>query len=232
MSKSTTIDTLELAKFAQLAQKWWDSDGPLKTLHDINPVRICYVKQHVNLNSASLLDVGCGGGVLSEGLAREGGKVIGLDAEPEAIAAAQGHLKESGLSINYVCSPIEHYEANPFSIITCMEMLEHVANPQLVIEHCARLLEPNGVLYLSTINRTPQAYAGVIIGAEYVLNLLPRQTHDFAKFIKPSELTSLVRRARLEPFNLTGLAYNPFTRKASLHSSVHINYLLACRKPA
>jgi 2-polyprenyl-6-hydroxyphenyl methylase/3-demethylubiquinone-9 3-methyltransferase len=231
MTKHTTIDTSEVAKFAQLSQQWWDVDGPLKTLHDINFARIEFIKKHIKLSATSLLDVGCGGGILSEGLAREGANVIGLDVEPQSLAAAKHHAVENGIQVDYICSSIECYEAQTVSAITCMEMLEHVADPQLVIEHCARLLEPNGLLFLSTINRTLKAYASLVIGAEYLLNLLPRQTHDYAKFLKPSELTSMARKFGLEPIDVSGLAYNPFTRIAELHSSVDVNYLLVCRKP-
>ncbi len=229
--KTTTIDALEVAKFSQLATQWWDREGPLKTLHDINPIRIEFIRKFTGLADQHILDVGCGGGILSEGIHACGARVVGLDVEVDAIAAARSHAAASQLSIEYVCQPIETLEACPFDIVTCMEMLEHVTEPQLVIEHCTRLLKPGGYLFLSTINRTPTAYATAIIAAEYILELLPRQTHDFDKFIRPSELARMVRGAGLETVGLAGMAYNPFTRTASLQDSVTINYLLACRKP-
>lgn len=230
MKTKTTVDSLEVAKFAQHASQWWDTEGPLKTLHDINPARIEFMQKFTDFNGHRVLDVGCGGGVLSEAMAKQGAIVTGLDVESQAIATAEAHAAEHQLQINYVCQPIEEYEADVYDLVTCMEMLEHVSEPQLVIDHCARLLKPGGYLFLSTINRTPQAYAGVIIAAEYMLGLLPRQTHDYKKFIKPSELAAMVRAAGLETVSMAGMSYNPFTREASLQDSIKMNYLLACRK--
>jgi 2-polyprenyl-6-hydroxyphenyl methylase/3-demethylubiquinone-9 3-methyltransferase len=230
MTKNTTVDAVEVAKFAQHATQWWDTEGPLKTLHDINPARLAFIQKFVELPNRSVLDVGCGGGVLSEGLARNGAIVTGLDVEPDAIAAAIAHAKQHKLKIEYVCELIEDYEASSFDFITCMEMLEHVSDPALVIEHCARLLKPGGYLFLSTINRTAKAYASVIVAAEYILRILPRQTHDFDKFLKVSELASIVRSSGLEMVGMSGIAYNPFTRMASLQDSIDVNYLMACRK--
>jgi len=229
---NSTIDPLEVAKFAQHATQWWNMDGPLKTLHDINPARIGFIQQYIDLAGQHILDVGCGGGILCEGMARRGAVVTGLDVEMDAIACAQEHASYHDLSINYVCQPIELFEANPFDSITCMEMLEHVQEPGLVIQHCARLLKEGGYLFLSTLNRTLKAYATAIIGAEYILDLLPRQTHDFDKFMKPSELANMIRSSGLEMVGMTGLAYNPLTRVAVLHDSVDVNYLLVCRKLA
>ena len=230
MKKKTTVDHLEVEKFSQLSEQWWDADGPLKTLHDINPPRMEFIQKFVDLSEARILDVGCGGGILAEAMAVRGAKVTGLDVETESLTSAKLHAQQSNLSIEYVCQPIETYESDSFDSITCMEMLEHVANPQWVINHCVRLLKPNGYLLLSTINRTVAAYAGAILGAEYILNVLPRQTHDFNKFIKPSELAAMVRNAGLETIGISGMAYNPFSRHASLQDSVAINYLLSCRK--
>ena len=226
----TTIDTLEVAKFAQHATQWWNTEGPLKTLHDINPARISFIEQFIDLNQQSILDVGCGGGILAEGLAARGAIMTGLDVEADAILAARAHAKIQHLDIDYVCQPIEDYTAGYFNAITCMEMLEHVTEPQWVIEHCARLLQPGGYLFLSTINRTIKAYAGAIIAAEYVLGLLPRQTHDFDKFIKVSELASMARAVGLDTLGMAGISYNPFTRSASLQNNLDINYLMVCRK--
>lgn len=230
MNTNSTIDTLEVAKFARLSTAWWNTDGPLKTLHDINPARLAFIQQYIDLPGQSILDVGCGGGILCEGMAKLGAKVTGLDVETQAIACARAHAMQSQLSIDYVCQSIESYEASQFENITCMEMLEHVQEPQQVIEHCARLLKEGGYLFLSTLNRTPMAYATAIIGAEYILGVIPRQTHDFDKFIKPSELAYMVRSAGFEVAGLTGLAYNPLTGAAVLQDSVAVNYLLVCRK--
>ena len=230
MTKKTTIDALEVAKFSQQATAWWNTEGPLKTLHDINPARIEFIQKFTTLTQQSVLDVGCGGGILSEGLAKRGAIVTGLDVEPEAIAAATAHAVAQKLNITYVCQPIEEYKKSSFDIVTCMEMLEHVTEPQLVINHCARLLASGGYLFLSTINRTMKAYVTAIIAAEYVLGLLPRQTHDFDKFIKVSELAAMTRVAGLEIVGMSGMGYNPCTRIASLQTSIDVNYLLACRK--
>lgn len=227
---TTTIDQVEVSKFAQHANHWWDIQGPLKTLHDINPARVEFIEKFISITDCTVLDVGCGGGILSEALAAKGATVTGLDVEPDAIASAKSHAQNSQLNINYVCQPIEDYDSASFDFITCMEMLEHVPDPQLVIEHCVRLLKPGGYLFLSTINRTMQAYASLIVAAEYILGLLPRQTHDYDKFIKVSELAAIVRGSGLGMLAVSGLAYNPFTRKASIEKSVNVNYLMACQK--
>lgn len=228
--KNTTVDTSEVAKFNQLASQWWDVDGPLKTLHDINDVRLSFIQQYIDLKGARILDVGCGGGILTESMAALGAKVTGLDVEQDSIAAARVHSENSGLDIKYICQPIESFKEKAFDSITCMEMLEHVVDPELVIKHCARLLKPGGYLFLSTINRTVTAYATAVVAAEYILKLLPRQTHDFDKFIKPSELASMTRAKNLETITLTGMGYNPLIRKAYLQDSVAVNYLFACRR--
>lgn len=230
MRIKTTIDAVEVAKFAQHSNEWWDTEGPLKTLHDINPARLQFIKNYIEISKCSVLDVGCGGGILSEGLARQGAIVTGLDVEPDALAAAKKHAEDAQLTIEYVCCPVEEYETAAFDVITCMEMLEHVTDPMLVIEHCSRLLKPGGYLFLSTLNRTMKAYASAIVAAEYALRLLPRQTHDFDKFIKPSELAAMVRANGLEMAGLSGMAYNPFSRVASLDDAISVNYLMACRK--
>ena len=230
MKKINTIDPLEVAKFAQHATEWWNTEGPLKTLHDINPARASFVKTWTDMSGRRVLDVGCGGGVFSEAMALSGAIVTGLDVEPQAINTAKAHAKQEKLAIEYVCQPIEDFQADLFDVVTCMEMLEHVPDPSLIIKHCARLLKPGGYLFLSTINRTPRAYASVIIAAEYVLKLLPRQTHDYAKFLKPSELAAMVRAEGLETVALSGMSYNPFTREASLQSDVSSNYLYCARR--
>ncbi len=230
MIKNTTVDPVEVAKFAQHATAWWDRDGPLKTLHDINPVRLEFIREYVSLSGIRVLDVGCGGGILSESLARAGAVVTGLDVESDALLTARAHAEGSNLALDYVCQPIECFDAEPFDCITCMELLEHVANPDVVIEHAVRLLKPGGVICLSTINRTVSAYATAIFAAEYVLSLLPRQTHDFAKFIRPSELARVLRTFGCDVLGLSGMSYNPFTRTASLCEQVDVNYLLVARR--
>ena len=227
---NSTIDKAEVAKFAQHSEQWWDVNGPLKTLHDINPARLAFIQQYVTLRGTRVLDVGCGGGILAEAMALAGAEVTGLDVVPEAIDTAKAHALTQNLAIDYRCQPIETYAGDSFDHMTCMEMLEHVPEPQLVIAHCTRLLKPNGFLFLSTLNRTIKAYASAIVAAEYVLGLLPRQTHDFDKFIKPSELGAMARACGLETVSLSGLAYNPLTRHAFLHPSVSVNYLLVCQK--
>ncbi|MDI9818407.1 MULTISPECIES: bifunctional 2-polyprenyl-6-hydroxyphenol methylase/3-demethylubiquinol 3-O-methyltransferase UbiG [unclassified Legionella] len=231
MKTKSTVDLQEVAKFAQHAAHWWDKDGPLKTLHDINPTRLEFITSTCDLTDKTVLDVGCGGGILCEAMAMRGAKVIGLDAEEDALKAAAAHALKNQLPIEYVCSPVENYNGQSFDIITCMELLEHVPEPQIVISHCARLLKPGGYLFLSTINRTFKAYATAIMAAEYILGLLPRQTHDFKKFIKPSELAAMIRATGLEISTIAGMAYNPLTRTAKLQSSVAVNYLLSCSKP-
>ncbi|WP_419420569.1 bifunctional 2-polyprenyl-6-hydroxyphenol methylase/3-demethylubiquinol 3-O-methyltransferase UbiG [Legionella sp. D16C41] len=230
MNNQTTINEQEIAKFAKLSAQWWDREGDLKTLHDINPARFEFVKEFTALKQKTFLDVGCGGGILSEALAEEGALVTGIDAGYEAIEIAKAHASINHLVINYVNTPIEDYEATCFDNITCMEMLEHVSEPELVIKHCTRLLKPGGLLFLSTINRTLKAYAAAIIAAEYLLHLLPKQTHDYYKFIKPAELAAMARAEGLEVISIRGMNYNPLSRTASLQPSVSVNYLMCCRK--
>jgi len=227
INNESTIDTQEVNKFAQHAKQWWDMQGQLKTLHDINPTRVDFIMQHINLASLNVLDVGCGGGILCEAMAKYGAKVTGIDAECEAIEVAKAHAQKKQLSIDYYCTPVEAYERTGFDVITCMELLEHVQKPELVLQHCQRLLKPNGFLFVSTINRTLKAYASAIIAAEYVLKLLPRQTHDYNKFIKPSELLAMARSFDLKLVDMKGMNYNPILGTASLSSDVKVNYLLA-----
>jgi 2-polyprenyl-6-hydroxyphenyl methylase/3-demethylubiquinone-9 3-methyltransferase len=223
----STIDEQEVNKFAEHAKDWWDIQGPLKTLHHINNARLEFIRNQVNLKGIRVLDVGCGGGILSEAMAKAGAVVTGIDAEKDAIQVAQEHAIENQLSIDYQCTSIEAFQDKKFNVITCMEMLEHVQNPELVLAHCKRLLKPKGILFLSTINRTLKAYASVIIAAEYILNILPRQTHDFQKFIKPSELIGVGRTLNLHPIDMKGMNYNPILRRASLSLDLSMNYLLA-----
>lgn len=226
-----TTDPLEIARFAQHAEQWWQPDGAFKTLHDINPARLDWISQYITPKNLQMLDIGCGGGILSEGLARRGAHVTGLDVEEHALKAARAHAEASNVSVKYVCEPVETFDGGPFDAITCLEMLEHVEDPQVVINSAVALLKPGGFLFLSTVNRTAKAYATVILAAEYVLSLLPRQTHSFERFIKPSELASGVRQAGLEVIAVTGLDYHPFSRKAVLQDDgVDVNYLLVAQK--
>lgn len=226
------LDPKEVAKFAQHANVWWETEGPLKTLHDLNPARLKWVQQWVTLAGQRVLDVGCGGGIFAEALAKQGACVTGLDVEPHAIAAAKAHAATMNLSIDYVCQPIESWQGQTYPIVTCMELLEHVPDPAAMVAQLARQVAPSGYLLMSTINRTPMAYATVILAAEYLLRLLPRQTHDYKKFIKPSELAAMARHAGLTVLDLKGLAYNPLTRQATLTPTVQANYMLVCRAPS
>ena len=230
MKNKTTIDSQEIAKFAKLADYWWDKEGALKTLHDINPARLEFISQYREFANQKVLDVGCGGGILCESMAAKGAQVTGIDAENDAILSARTHAQENQLPINYLCTPIEEYDASFFTSITCMEMLEHVQEPLEVLRHCARLLEPGGYLFLSTINRTFKAYTSAVLFAEYVLGLLPKQTHDYNKFIKPAELAAMARETGFEVVGLQGMGYNPLNRSAYLQRSVSVNYLMACIK--
>jgi len=227
---NTSIDSCEIAKFAHHAPHWWDKNGPLKTLHDINPTRLSLIQSKLNISGVRILDVGCGGGILAEAMAQQGADVIGLDAEEHAINVAEQHALGQGLLLEYTCQPLETFTAPAFPIITCMEMLEHVSDVPGVMLHLSRLLAPGGYLFLSTINRNLHAYLNLIIGAEYVLGLIPRQTHTYNKFIKPSELAQVVRSSGLVIESISGMSYNPFTRQAMLQSKVDVNYFLICRK--
>ncbi len=228
------VDPHEIAKFTALSRDWWDTEGPLHTLHDLNPTRLAFVQQHSQLAGARVLDVGCGGGILSESLAKAGAQVTAIDMEAATIDIAKQHAAEAGLTIDYRVQTLEDLAREtppPFDIITCMEMLEHVPNPSHILQHSAELLVPGGTLFVSTLNRHPKAYALAIVGAEYLLGLLPKGTHDYQKFIKPSELTQWARQAGLYSVDLQGLRYEPFSRRCSLTDDVRVNYLAAfCAK--
>lgn len=228
---ASTIDSSEVAKFQALAQQWWDLSGPFKTLHDINPVRVKFIEQQGSVKGLKCLDVGCGGGILSEALAKLGAEVVGIDMSDACIQVAQEHAKQQALAVDYEVSAIENFKGGMFDRVICLEMLEHVSDPAYVIRECTRLLKPNGLLFLSTIHRSLRAYLSAIVAAEYVLNLLPRQTHDYDKFIQPSELAAMVRSAGLEVKALKGMGYNPLTRQAYLQDSVAVNYLTVCQWP-
>ena len=223
------VDNAELNKFAELAHKWWDKTSEFKPLHDINPLRLNYIDQAIGLKGKTILDVGCGGGILSESMAVKGAKVTGIDLGEKALKVAALHSLESGVSVEYQLIAVEELaqrQPESFDVITCLEMLEHVPNPASVIAACAKLVKPNGHVFFSTINRNPKAYLFAVIGAEYVLNMLPRGTHAYEKFIKPSELASWARTAGLSLHKQIGMSYNPISQHYSLGSDTSVNYLM------
>ncbi len=229
----TNADPIELEKFSQLAHKWWDPHSEFKPLHDINPLRLGYIDRLAGLAGKTVLDVGCGGGILSESMAGLNANVSGIDLSDKALQVAKLHLLESGKQVNYRKASVEELAAEHpghYDVITCMEMLEHVPDPRSVIAACAKLVKPGGWVFFSTINRNPKSYLFAVIGAEYVLNLLPRGTHDYDKFIKPSELAQSCRDAGLSLANITGMSYNPFSQEYSLGKDTDVNYMIACRK--
>jgi len=235
MSESLNIDPGEVKKFEDLANRWWDPNSEFKPLHDINPLRANYIDERSPVAQKNVLDVGCGGGLLSEALAFRGAKVMGIDAGETPLKVAKLHLLESGAQVTYQQITAEELAVQKpaaFDVVTCLEMLEHVPDPASVIQACATMCKPGGHLYFSTINRNPKAYLFAIIGAEYLLKLLPTGTHDFEKFIKPSELSQWTRAAGLELKDMTGMTYNPITKRYKLDANdVDVNYLIHCIKP-
>ncbi|MCZ8165173.1 bifunctional 2-polyprenyl-6-hydroxyphenol methylase/3-demethylubiquinol 3-O-methyltransferase UbiG [Silanimonas sp.] len=233
------VNPAEVAKFSALANRWWDPDGPQAPLHVLNPARLGYVAARQPLRGARVLDVGCGGGLLSEAMAREGARVLGLDLSPELIDIAKLHRLESTqggaiLDLEYRVQAVEALaaaEPASFDAITCMEMLEHVPEPGSILEACARLLKPGGRLFVSTINRTPAAFALAIVGAEYIAGLLAKGTHDYRSFIKPSEITRVLRAVGLDVEDASGLHYDPLRKSAKVAPGTRVNYLLSARKP-
>jgi 2-polyprenyl-6-hydroxyphenyl methylase/3-demethylubiquinone-9 3-methyltransferase len=232
---SGNVDPAELAKFSALAQSWWDPKGPSKPLHDLNPLRLRYVERAVPLRDAAVLDVGCGGGILSEAMARAGARVLGIDLSQAVLDVADLHAIESKVAVEYRLVPLEQLaQERPaaFDLVTCMEMLEHVPDPAAGVKALAALVKPGGDVIVSTINRNPLAFAVAIVGAEYVMRVLPRGTHEYLKFIRPSELARWGREARLELRDLTGITYNPFTRSFRLSPDTRVNYLAHFSRPA
>ncbi|MDP1708004.1 MAG: bifunctional 2-polyprenyl-6-hydroxyphenol methylase/3-demethylubiquinol 3-O-methyltransferase UbiG [Gammaproteobacteria bacterium] len=227
------VDPAEVDKFRTLAARWWDPDSELKTLHDINPLRIEYIDTRARLAGKRVLDVGCGGGILAEAMAQHGAVVTGIDMAEDALNVAKLHLLESGTKVDYLLGTAEQFAAaHPaaFDVVTCMELLEHVPDPASVVRACATLVKPGGQVFLSTLNRTPKAYLLAVIGAEYVLNMLPRGTHDYARFIRPSEIEAWARHAGLELRDLTGMTYNPLTRRYRLGRDIDVNYLTQLKR--
>lgn len=228
------VDATEIEKFSKLADKWWDKTGEFKPLHDINPLRLAYINQHAHLPQKTVLDVGCGGGILSESMAKLGAaSVLGVDMAEKSLQAAQLHAQsENVANVAYRCISVEDLAAEMphfFDVVSCMEMLEHVPDPASVIRACAKLVKPDGMLFFSTINRNPKSYLHAIFGAEYLLNLVPKGTHDWEKFITPAELARMCRDARLDVLQTCGMSYNPLTRKYFLQDDVSVNYMMVCQ---
>jgi len=234
MNQATqNVDPNEIAKFEALASRWWDKESEFKPLHDINPLRLNYIDERARLPGKRVLDVGCGGGILSEGLCQRGAHVLGIDMGAAPLAVAKLHGLESGVEVEYQKITVEalaEEQAGTFDVVTCLEMLEHVPDPSSVIKACAKLLKPGGQLFLSTINRNPKAFLFAIIGAEHVLKMLPKGTHEYKKFIKPSELSAYIRQANLEFKDLTGMTYNPLLKQYKLARDVNVNYLMHATK--
>ncbi|HEB54784.1 MAG TPA: bifunctional 2-polyprenyl-6-hydroxyphenol methylase/3-demethylubiquinol 3-O-methyltransferase UbiG [Gammaproteobacteria bacterium] len=232
-SQTLNIDPQEIAKFEELASRWWDPQSEFKPLHDINPLRLDFIDQRVALSGKTVLDVGCGGGILSESMAQRGATVTGIDMGEAPLGVARLHQLESGVKVDYRQITAEELAAekpHTYDVVTCLEMLEHVPNPASVIRACADLVKPDGHVFFSTINRNPKAYMFAIVGAEYLLKLLPKGTHDYSKFIKPSEMEGWIREAELSLREITGMSYNPLSQSYSLGYDVSVNYLVYCQK--
>lgn len=233
---AANVDPSEIAKFEALADRWWDPTSEFKPLHDINPLRCNYIDERAPLAGKVVLDVGCGGGILSEAMAQRGAQVTGIDMGQAPLSVAKLHALESGVTINYQQKPVEQLAAEQpahYDIVTCLEMLEHVPSPASIIRACADLAKPGTNLFFSTINRNPKAYAFAIVGAEYLLKLLPKGTHEYSKFIRPAELAGWIREAGLSLENITGMTYNPLIKKYSLsNSDISVNYIVHARKPS
>jgi 2-polyprenyl-6-hydroxyphenyl methylase / 3-demethylubiquinone-9 3-methyltransferase len=235
MNASLNVDPQEIAKFSDLAHRWWDPDGEFRPLHQINPLRLGWIDALASLAGKRVVDVGCGGGILAEAMAGRGADVLGIDMAAKPLKVARLHAMESGTPrLDYREQPAEALAAEQpgaFDVVTCMEMLEHVPDPASVVRACATLARPGGWVFFSTINRNPKAFAFAIVGAEHVLKLLPKGTHEYARFIRPSELARHAREAGLDATEMRGMEYNPFTRRYRLSGDTSVNYLVACRKP-
>jgi 2-polyprenyl-6-hydroxyphenyl methylase/3-demethylubiquinone-9 3-methyltransferase len=235
MNTTANADQQELDKFGEVAHRWWDPNSEFRPLHDINPARVAWIDAHAELKDKRVIDIGCGGGLLSEGMAALGAQVTGIDLSEKALSVARLHLYESGHVIDYRLISAEAMAAEApgsFDHVTCLEMLEHVPDPASTVAACARLVKPGGQVFLSTLNRNAKAYLIAVLGAEYLLQLLPRGTHDYSRFLKPAELAQLCRKAGLEVLEITGLRYNPFTREGVVGADTDINYLLRAQRSA
>lgn len=233
MTVTDNVHLHEINKFGSLAERWWDTTGEFKTLHDINPLRIRFIQEHAEINGKRIVDVGCGGGILSEGLAKSGADVLGIDLSEELIDIADLHGLESGVNAHYrkiSAEALAEEQSEGFDHVTCMEMLEHVPDPASIVRACAKLVKPRGTVFFSTLNRKPKAYLLAIVAAEYVLRMLPKGTHDFKTFIKPSELSRWSRDAGLELQSMAGIEYNPLTKRFSLGKDLDVNYLAAFKR--
>jgi 2-polyprenyl-6-hydroxyphenyl methylase/3-demethylubiquinone-9 3-methyltransferase len=228
------VDSAEIAKFSELAHRWWDPESEFKPLHDINPLRLDYVDHIAVLNDKQVLDVGCGGGILTESMAKRGAHVTGIDLADKALKVAQLHALETGSAVNYRMAAVEDIARESprvFDVVTCMELLEHVPDPASVVAACGTLVKPGGHVFFSTINRNLKAYMFAVLGAEYLLRLLPRGTHRYEKFIKPSELATQCRQSGLEIREIIGMTYNPLAKQYSLRSDTDVNYIMHCLAP-
>lgn len=232
----TNADPQELAKFSDLAHRWWDPESEFRPLHQINPLRLDWIDQQAHIAGKRVVDVGCGGGILAESMARRGANVLGIDLADRPLKVAQLHAMESGVAnLDYRSIAAEDLAAEQpgqFDVVTCMEMLEHVPDPSSVVRACAQMAKPGGWIFFSTLNRNPKSFLFAIVGAEYLLKLLPKGTHEFARFIRPAELTRWAREAELSTTQMKGLEYNPITRRYWLSGDTSVNYMIACRKPA
>ncbi|PUA17243.1 bifunctional 2-polyprenyl-6-hydroxyphenol methylase/3-demethylubiquinol 3-O-methyltransferase UbiG [Glaciimonas sp. PCH181] len=228
-------DPSELQKFSDLAHRWWDPDAEFRPLHEINPLRLEWINARAPLAGKKVVDIGCGGGILAESMAKKGANVTGVDLSDKALKVADLHGLESGVQVRYekiAAEDLAEREAGQFDVVTCMEMLEHVPDPASIVRACATLVKPGGKVFFSTLNRNPKAYLFAVLGAEYLLGMLPKGTHDYTKFITPAELSQFARNAGLVVDSLKGMSYNPITRIYSLNQDVDVNYLIACTRPA
>lgn len=235
MNSAENVDLKELDKFAAFAAHWWDLNGEMRALHQLNPVRFGYIKEKSNIkDNSSVIDVGCGGGIITESFARESGNVTGIDLNKSLIEVAKLHLKESGLKVDYYCIAAEtlaEQQKNQFDVVTCLELLEHVPDPCAIIRACATLAKPGGHLFFSTLNRNFKSYLLGILAAEYIMQLIPKKTHDYAKFIRPHELNAWLIDAGLKPKEIKGFSYHPFSKHFSLTDDISINYIFYAKKP-
>ncbi len=233
MTTQANVDPAEVAKFEALATSWWDTEGESKPLHDLNPIRLGYIEQRCQLNDKHVIDVGCGGGILSEALAKSGAHVTGIDMGKMPLDIAKLHALEAELIIDYQQITAEQkaeQSTGQYDVVTCMEMLEHVPDPVSIIQACSDLVKPGGDLFFSTLNRHPKAYLLAVLGAEYIMKMLPKGTHDYKRFIRPSEMAAWCRQAGLDVQDITGMTYNPISKAFKLGDDVKVNYLMYCRK--